>query len=952
MVDKSSGTCHIYVDGVNRSSSTSIYSGFNTSNNLLLGRSLDETQAWAYMDDVHVYNCLLTTTQINTVMNTFNSPVFASTPSVPQNLVAEVISSTRIDLRWGDSDTETGYTLERTTVSGNWTGATTYSPSANEVSYSNTGLTPGTTYYYRIKANNGNGSSGYSNIATGTASSSSYTLSITTPVHGTISANPSGPSYVSGTTVSLSATPEPGYQFAGWTEALTGTTNPVNLVMNGDKTVGATFTALPSYTLTINTPANGTITASPAGPTYVSGTTVSLTASPSPGFQFTGWTGAATGTQSQVNIQMNGNKTVGATFVATTNQSPYGSSPMTIPGKIEVEDYDIGGLDTAYYDTTPGNEAHDGYRESESVDVHASGDNGSPVIGWTYDGEWMEYTVNVTAGTYNIIARITSPNSGTNLKLYLDGTLVGSMPITNTGGFFNWQNDTLKNVTLMGGNNRILRAEISGMTGDSNFDINWIQFETIGNQVPKATNVYLIDNSPSSTTWRTYYTYTDSENDTEGASVFTWYYVADTITGTPSQISRPNNKFYTVPKGLSGNYFRVSVTPVATSGSLTGIPSFSKWYMGINYNLNRPAHPSYTDLSTTSVKLHWEDSTTNENHFRVLRKLPTETYFTQIAELDPNITEYTDNGLSPQTTYNYQIVATHPLFSYGYSEILTITTLGASGPSPANLKTKTKTPTSISLNWGYESEDHAGFYVKRGTGESAEGLIATLAASERNYTDDNVVPNTTYNYRVEAYKSGGATTTTAVLNVTTPDAQTFVEQYNGNIAAIEWGTVNNNALETSVETRRYDFGYDALNRLTSSAFKTKNPTTGLWIESGGWNETGFDYDLNGNIKALQRVKILSGLPKTIDLLEYGYKDENSNQLIKVSDFTGNDYGFKDGANETDEYLYDNNGNLREDKNKKITSIKYNLLNLPEEITFFDGSKVKYIYDATGAKLQR
>ena len=61
--------------------------------------------------------------------------------------------------------------------------------------------------------------------------------------------------------------------------------------------------------------------------------------------------------------------------------------------------------------------------------------------------------------------------------------------------------------------------------------------------------------------------------------------------------------------------------------------------------------------------------------------------------------------------------------------------------------------------------------------------------------------------------------------------------------------------------------------------------------------------------------------------------------------------FTDGANKVQEYAYDANGNMTRDLNKGISNITYNLLNLPGEITFSDGSKVKYIYTADGAKVR-
>ena len=46
-----------------------------------------------------------------------------------------------------------------------------------------------------------------------------------------------------------------------------------------------------------------------------------------------------------------------------------------------------------------------------------------------------------------------------------------------------------------------------------------------------------------------------------------------------------------------------------------------------------------------------------------------------------------------------------------------------------------------------------------------------------------------------------------------------------------------------------------------------------------------------------------------------------------------------------EYAYDKNGNLTKDLNKDISKIGYNLLNLPDEVTFANGNSIRYEYAA-------
>ena len=170
--------------------------------------------------------------------------------------------------------------------------------------------------------------------------------------------------------------------------------------------------------------------------------------------------------------------------------------------------------------------------------------------------------------------------------------------------------------------------------------------------------------------------------------------------------------------------------------------------------------------------------------------------------------------------------------------------------------------------------------------------------------------------------------------------------YNGNIAETFWKTASDYSL------RSYGYQYDDLNRLKNAIYRKPNDAI---PDSGAYNES-LDYDKNGNIKSLQRYgdSDAPGIVFKIDELAYGYEDENSNRLAKVTEgLGGNDHkGFIDGNKIGDDYTYDDNGNMTVDKNKNITKIDYNHINLPKKITFGTTGTIEYIYNAAGQKLEK
>jgi hypothetical protein len=88
----------------------------------------------------------------------------ATVLAAPTNLVATAISNVRIDLSWTDnSNNEDGFKIEKSADGTTFSDLATVG--ANVTSYSDTGLTALTTYYYRVRAYNSKGNSAYTNVA-------------------------------------------------------------------------------------------------------------------------------------------------------------------------------------------------------------------------------------------------------------------------------------------------------------------------------------------------------------------------------------------------------------------------------------------------------------------------------------------------------------------------------------------------------------------------------------------------------------------------------------------------------------------------------------------------------------------------------------------------------------------------------------------------------------------
>jgi RHS repeat-associated protein len=202
------------------------------------------------------------------------------------------------------------------------------------------------------------------------------------------------------------------------------------------------------------------------------------------------------------------------------------------------------------------------------------------------------------------------------------------------------------------------------------------------------------------------------------------------------------------------------------------------------------------------------------------------------------------------------------------------------------------------------------------------------------------------------------------LNYSRGDEDDTDRQQDGNITSMHWKSATDNV------KRGYVYDYDALNRLTKAQYSKVTTGATMPVDAaetyslgGASADGGMEYDKNGNILSMNRYGYLSkGNYGLIDQLSYSYLDYTysvngklGNRLQAVSDGGAAQSmmdDFKDVSTASNqEYIYDESGNLEEDKNKGISYIYYNHLNLPSRINFASGNYLLYTYDASGRKLK-
>jgi hypothetical protein len=176
------------------------------------------------------------------------------------------------------------------------------------------------------------------------------------------------------------------------------------------------------------------------------------------------------------------NKGVNTTGLATGEvtpvepipQEPFKGTPLAIPGKIEVEDFDKpgqgkneDGTSNASYGDDGTNQGDSDYRKDTGVDLYAKGTG--VAAGYNNTGDWLEWTVNIAeAGDYTAVASAASNGTGT-FTLSIDGKSIGEFTVE--GSSFDDFADVKQKVTLPAGKH-VLRMDVT----KEYFDIDYINF--------------------------------------------------------------------------------------------------------------------------------------------------------------------------------------------------------------------------------------------------------------------------------------------------------------------------------------------------------------------------------------------------------------------------------------------------------------------------------------------
>ena len=723
--------------------------------NLTSWQNTDLPSGTIYYYTVTAFNA----TGESAVSNESTATTLAVPPLAPTNLVATARSSSRVDLTWIDNATnETGIRIERRTgANGNWVEVASVSP--NATTFLNTGLTAGTTYYYRVIAFNPAGSSESSNIAI-----------VTTMSEGDGGGGQAGaPANLQGaaltpTQVTLSwldrSDNEAGYRIrrktgieGSWAVIANLAPNTTSFQNNGLSS-GMTYyyqvsafnldgESAPSNEVSITAPSisfiplnNGLSARSnllrnqvhyyqinvPIGATRLS-------------FQTTG-TGnidlyVRFGSQPQITVFNCRSANSSSAEQCFFNYPAAGDWHVMIAGySNNISFYN---LTATFQSGTP--------NDLPAAPTNLSARSVSPTqisLSWS-DNSSNELVFRIRRRTENDGVWMELPPIGQNINSYIDSNVSPglsyyySVTSLNGSGASAASNEVM---VMTSGGETLLPAPPLGLTAAavsaSLVNLNWTDSATneTGFRVQRRTGAggAWTDNAVVAQNLTTYQDVTVAAGQTYSYRVIAFNTAGDS---TPS-----NEATVTMP----------------------GTPSAP---VGLQVLL----------VSPTQATLTWTDTSANETGFRIRRRIGSTGTWSEIGTVGQNFTTFSNSGLPAGTTFFYRVTSYNAVGESAESNEVGVSTPGVNPVppvAPGGLAASANSSSQVTLSWIDNSNDELGFRIRRKTASSSGWLeVGTVSANVTAFQNVGLSPATTYLYQVIAFNSFGDSTPSNEIDATT-----------------------------------------------------------------------------------------------------------------------------------------------------------------------------------------
>lgn len=247
--------------------------------------------------------------------------------------------------------------------------------------------------------------------------------------------------------------------------------------------------------------------------------------------------------------------------------------------------------------------------------------------------------------------------------------------------------------------------------------------------------------------------------------------LSESITDTVTHATYTRNYVVDIPGTVGGTTALVGFTG-ATGGSAS-IQNILGWsFTPLPSPPSAPANLTVTPSSGTELDVSWTATSAPVDHYTILRQTSPGVY-TQVGQVPGSATVYPDGGLTPNTTYAYEVVANNASGDSPAAGPVSGTTPIAPA-APTGLIASNVTASGVSLTWLDNAGNETGYKITRQLESDNSIQLATLPANSTTFTDSTLLAGSVYEYTVAAYNAAGPSDGAIVVIVTLPAAPSGV----------------------------------------------------------------------------------------------------------------------------------------------------------------------------------